>query len=149
MQRSTRMAVMPRFVLLYHDCPPHYARPSHWDLMLECGETLRTWALEKLPRTWEAAHARTVESYPQCPALALGNDVAADELGNHRRDYLEYEGDLTDHRGRVIRVAAGTYTTIAESSTCWQVSLAGEGLEGKIRLSRSDAESTRWRLTTI
>ena len=35
---------MPRYVILQHDTPPGYPRPLHWDLMLEQGRTLRTWA---------------------------------------------------------------------------------------------------------
>src|SRR4029079_11706988 len=100
---------MPRFVLLYHDCPPNYERTSHWDFMLESGDVLRTWALDRLPRDWEGAFARTSPVYPDCPLLAGDNTVAAMQLGHHRRDYLELEGPLSGDRGTVMRVAAGTY----------------------------------------
>ena len=96
---------MPRFVLLYHDCPPNYPRPSHWDLMLEAGDTLRTWALEQLPRDWHAVQLLTSKRvFHIVLAVAESNEVAAEELGDHRRDYLEYEGEVSDNRGRVIRV---------------------------------------------
>ncbi len=142
------MAGMPHFVLLYHDCPPQSARPSHWDLMLESGDTLRTWALENLPREWHVAHARTVERYPHCPPLTSGNEVMAEQLGNHRRDYLDFEGELSDDRGRVIRVAAGRYASESETPTCWQLSLAGDGATGQFRINRSDEDGTRWILTS-
>ena len=115
--------------------------------MLEAGDSLRTWALEKLPREWHAAHARTVESFPQCPALADGNEVAADQLSDHRRDYLEYEGELSGDRGRVMRVAAGSYASIEESPTCWHVSLTENGATRQFRLSCVIAGASRWKLT--
>ena len=114
---------MPRFVLLYHDCPPNYERASHWDFMLESGDVLRTWALERLPRDWQAAHSRTVGAYPNCPPLSPDNTVAAMQLGDHRRDYLELEGPLSGDRGTVMRVAAGTYRSEHESPGDWRVVL--------------------------
>jgi hypothetical protein len=35
---------MPRYIVLTHDHPF-----LHWDLMLECGERLRTWRLLEAP----------------------------------------------------------------------------------------------------
>jgi hypothetical protein len=140
---------MPRFVLLYHACPPDYIRPSHWDFMLESGEALRTWALYQLPRAWAAAHAQTGEIDPQCPELADDDAVPAEQLGEHRRNYLEYEGELSDHRGRVKRVAAGTFKSDAESAASWQLTLEGASIEGQIRLSRTGAEQSAWTLMTM
>src|SRR5205807_4006979 len=106
---------MPRFVLLYHDCPPSYVRPSHWDLMLECGDALRTWALEELPHDWQAAYARTTARDVNCASLAAENAVVAIQLGDHRREYLHLEGPLSANRGTVIRVAEGNYRSETES----------------------------------
>src|SRR5687768_6367400 len=61
---------MPRFVLLYHECPPDYVRESHWDFMLEAAGVLRTWAVAKLPRSWRAAWEKTAALHPDCPVLA-------------------------------------------------------------------------------
>jgi hypothetical protein len=141
------MASMPHFVLLYHDCPPHYTRPSHWDLMLEEGDVLRTWALERLPREWRQAHARTANAHPNCPAAAEGNDVAAEQLGDHRRDYLEYEGEVSGDRGWVRRVAAGTYTSAAESPAGWQLSLVGDIVSGIVVLRRMPLSDVHWTLS--
>src|SRR5262245_55078670 len=109
------MACMPRFVLLYHDYPAGYERPSHWDFMLETGDVLHTWALEQLPSDWQLAHSRTTAVYPNCPAIATSNDVAAVRLGDHRRDYLELEGPLSGGRGTVVRAAAGVYENERET----------------------------------
>src|SRR5947208_1748092 len=119
---------MPRFVLLYHDCPPGYIRPSHWDLMLECGNALRTWALEELPRAWRAAHARTAAIVLNCASLAAENTVVAVQLGDHRREYLQLEGALSANRGTVVRVGEGDYRSVAESPDCWRINFAGEAV---------------------
>jgi len=42
---------MPRFVILRHEPPPGSRGTPHWDLMLESGDALRTWALAELPAT--------------------------------------------------------------------------------------------------
>ena len=137
---------MSRFVLLYHNCPPTYPRPSHWDLMLESGDLLRTWALEKLPCGWRETQSLTQSKYPHCPALAAHNEVVAEQLADHRREYLEFEGDLTGNRGSVIRVAAGTYEVVAESPNQFEIVVIVDCISREIRLTRSDSETTQWRL---
>src|SRR5882757_3202700 len=138
---------MPRFVLLYHDCPSSYERASHWDLMLESGGVLRTWALERLPRNWEAAHTRTTAAHATCPLLGAENIVAAAQLGDHRRDYLEKEGPLSGSRGTVARVAAGTYRSQHESPDDWRVVLTSDDLSANARLARSEAGGEHWTLS--
>jgi hypothetical protein len=137
---------MPRFVLLYHDCPPDYERASHWDFMLESGDVLRTWALERLPHDWQAARSRTSVVYPNCPSLAADNTVAAMQLSDHRRDYLEKEGLLSGGRGTVIRVAAGTYGSEDEMPGNWQVVLASDEIATIVLLLQSEADEKRWTL---
>ncbi len=137
---------MPRFVLLYHECPPNYGRSSHWDFMLESGAVLRTWALEQLPYAWSDAHSRTKMRYPHCRMTSDGNAVAATQLGDHRRDYLALEGPLGGDRGSVIRVAAGIYRSAAESPDYWQLVLTGDDLRGALMLTRSSAVGGLWML---
>jgi hypothetical protein len=141
------MALMPRFVLLYHDCPPTYPRPSHWDLMLETGDMLRTWALAKLPRAWRTAREFTARIAPRCPDVAEADKVNVDALGDHRRDYLEYEGDLSGNRGRVFRIAEGTFQEEWETPTGWCVSLQGTAINGLIELDDVDEDGKQWTLT--
>src|SRR4051812_25941563 len=129
---------MPRFVLLYHDCPPSYGRPSHWDFMLESGDVLRAWALEQLPCHWHAAQFRTAIQYPQCGTVADTNVVTASALGHHRCAYLDLEGPLSGDRGGVLRVAAGTYRSESESRDCWRLTLSGDAINGPMTLTRCD-----------
>lgn len=124
---------MARFVLLYHDCPPGYVRASHWDLMLESGDMLRTWALDRLPRSWEEWRARTAERFPNCAAHADGEEVAAAALGDHRREYLEFEGEVSGGRGSVVRVASGVYE-IGEEARTQLVALREGAVTRRVRL---------------
>jgi hypothetical protein len=137
---------MPRFVLLYHVCPPDYQRASHWDLMLESGETLRTWALAELPRDWHLAQLRTAALYPDCPPTATGNAVDAEQLGNHRSAYLDYEGPASGDRGQVTRIDGGTYIVERELPDEWQLELVGSLLRGKIVLQQTAPVAARWML---
>ena len=138
---------MPRFVLLYHDCPPGYERPSHWDFMLETGDVLRTWALEQLPHDWQAAHSQTAAVYANCPAIAAANEVAAMQLGDHRREYLELEGPLSGGRGTVVRVAAGMYEIESETPDELRITVSGQLVVG-VRLLRNGDDRQQWKLCT-
>jgi hypothetical protein len=141
---------MPRFVLLYHECPTGYVRPSHWDLMLEAGDVLETWALAALPRDWHPAHAQTVVRYPTCPPLASGNTVSAEHLAAHRLAYLDYDGPISGGRGEVVRVAAGTYIQLSHGDEVWDVSLddGGPTSVGAFTLQSTGPDSIVWQLTS-
>ena len=138
---------MPRFVLLYHKCPPGYERPFHWDLMLEANGTLRTWALARLPRDWRAIQHRTADADPNCPPIASDNSVGAEQLPDHRLDYLHQEGPLSNNRGHVSRIDAGTYVTETEAAARWEIHLTGGELCGKIALRQHSPGSAQWMLT--
>lgn len=100
---------MPRFVILEHDHPT-----LHWDLMLESGDALKTWRLPAPP--------------PQSPTTALA-------LGDHRLDYLHYEGPVSGNRGVVKRWDRGTYATVeTETSQDWTIALDGARWQGTLTL---------------
>ena len=75
-----------RYVVLRHE----QIDQPHFDLMFETapGSALATWRSDEWPVT---ARARL------------------QPLGDHRRDYLEYEGPVSGHRGVVRRVAGGMH----------------------------------------
>jgi hypothetical protein len=139
-------SAMPRFVLLYHDCPTHGALASHWDFMLESGDMLRTWRLMQLPRLWKAAHDQTVAQFRSCPALAESDAIAAAQLGDHRLAYLDYEGDVSGGRGRVIRVATGTYAYASEAILQIKCKLEGDSVDGHVVLERKTPQEESWML---
>jgi hypothetical protein len=138
---------MPRFVLLYHECPRGYDRASHWDFMLEVGESLRTWALFELPQDWQAAQSLTASLFPTCAAVSAVNLVGAEPLGDHRRDYLEYEGPVSGQRGRVMRIDAGGYRSLSESRESWSIELRGGHLPGIVTLTAGANDAGNWTLT--
>jgi hypothetical protein len=79
-----------RFVVLFHQLPPGNLRGDHWDLMLEQDGKLLTWSLTE--------------------PLEPGKSIAAERLADHRIDYLQYEGSISDDRGSVSRIREGTYS---------------------------------------
>ncbi len=118
---------MPRLVILRHETPPGYSRPAHFDLMLESGGALRTWACEALP--------------------APGQAIAAEQLADHRLDYLDFEGAVSGSRGSVLRVAAGDYEVLEESEAVLRVRLSGRQLQGVLTLVRDATSPQRFRIS--
>ena len=144
--RPAYTAAMPRFVLLFHQCPPGYQRPSHWDLMLEADGVLHTWALAELPCHWQAIHQTTLAVCGSCPPLATGDTVDADELADHRPAYLDYEGPVSGDRGSVTRVAAGTWDETDREADRLEFTLASPDIHGKVVLHRVQPGGTNWQL---
>ncbi|MEZ5991449.1 MAG: hypothetical protein R3E76_03765 [Planctomycetota bacterium] len=66
---------------------------AHFDLMLEVEgqEKLRTYQLAAWP-------------------LAVGESCAVEALDDHRRVYLQFEGEISGGRGVVRRVLSGTWS---------------------------------------
>jgi hypothetical protein len=111
---------MPRFVILRHESPGGL----HWDLMLEAGESLRTWAL------------------PQPPEPHV--ELACRALPDHRLAYLDYEGPVSGNRGSVTRWDQGTYTLVSEIAEELVVELRGGMLVGRAILRRLSGQSAAW-----
>lgn len=130
---------MPRFVLLYHECPPGFEKPSHWDFMLEAGEVLWTWELRELPAAWQAV-------LPQLKS-SPNTIVSATRLADHRLAYLDYEGPLTNNRGNVSRQMSGDYQHVESTSQRIVVRLTAEKLQMTVELVETN-QSGVWKLTT-
>jgi hypothetical protein len=118
---------MPRFVVLLHETPPGYSRGRHYDLMLEQGGALWTWALEALPEV-------------------DGPAVPAERLADHRLAYLDYEGDIAGKRGHVSRIDRGTWEAGGGDSAGLLFCLKGDLLYGELTLSPPSADSDHWLL---
>lgn len=118
---------MPRYVVLFHELPPDDQRAAHWDLMLEWGGVLRTWAL------------------PREPAPPL--DCEAEQLFDHRAIYLEYEGPVSGKRGSVTRWDEGEYHLEHDAEGALTVVLNGRRLRGRLTLARKGVGSHFWRVS--
>lgn len=95
-----------RFVILEHEY-----RGIHWDFMLEWGTTLRTWALSQPP--------------------VREGEILARSLSDHRLEYLDYEGPVSNDRGKVKRWDQGTFQLIIENENRVVVRLQGTKLLGE------------------
>jgi hypothetical protein len=120
---------MPRFVLLEHRW-----KGVHWDLMLEIGEVLRSWAIDA--------------------PIVVGQELPARALPDHRRVYLDYEGVISGDRGTVRRLDEGTYCMILWTAEQVRVELAGFQLVGEVELRQvggnsNGAPSWRFRLGNL
>lgn len=115
---------MRAYVLLRHDPPMRSAATVHWDLMLDTGTILRTWALDELP--------------------VVDRPIAARGLPDHRRAYLEYEGPVSGDRGEVTRIERGQYSVIEEQSGLLVARLAGSMQARTLRLQRDARNRQRW-----
>ena len=111
---------MQRFAVLEHDSP----RGLHWDLLLETGATLRTWALAAPP------------DHP--------GPITADELPDHRPVYLDYEGPVSGNRGSVRRWDHGTYEVQEQSDVRWVVKLLGGKLNGLVTIEKVADQPGKW-----
>ena len=119
---------MPRYVILRHELPEHHGlgpkRESHWDLMLQCGGVLRTWAMEEAP--------------------ADGVTCRAEALADHRLAYLEYEGPVSGNRGVVSRFDAGQYEVLQEDSHSLDLALSGGRSPARVVLTRNVGDGTHF-----
>jgi hypothetical protein len=122
MQSDYRL--MPRYVILRHETPAGFERPTHWDLMLEREGVLVTWALAEAP--------------------AIGKTISAEKLADHRLPYLDYEGPVSQGRGTVTRWDAGEYLAEKTGPEDWIVRLIGGKLRGKVALGKVPASDTFW-----
>ena len=108
--------IMPRYVVLEHRDAPRSAGRPHWDLMLEFGPQLRTWALDEPPQATKT--------------------IAAEALPAHRLDYLDYEGPISGGRGSVSRYCTGKYQLLDDQPDCVRLRLIGTRLQGLATLCR-------------
>lgn len=100
-----------RFVILHHQS----TSGVHWDVMLETDSALTTWAIP-----------------PQCQT-GMSFTCPANRLPDHRKHYLDYEGKISDNRGVVFRINAGTYKQLSPE----QFILHGTNFSGKLTIESS------------
>ena len=99
----------------------------HWDLMLEEGEHLATWQTPAPPEQWGDI------------------PLTCQKIFDHRLKYLAYEGSLSDNRGEVRIVAAGTYQPMQITDAQWHVRLESDSISGNLGLHK--IREDQWQLT--
>jgi hypothetical protein len=104
-----------RYVVLHHTGS---GDGDHFDLMLEVpgNERLMTWRVMMPPGRW-------------------GGDVGAVRIGDHRKAYLSYEGDISGGRGKVRRVEEGMANVTLVGRGHIELALAGSGRTIRLALS--------------
>lgn len=119
---------MAQFVLLEHDTRPRPTADApagavHWDLMLEVqpGGPLATWRLAQNP-------------------VCTATPIACERIGDHRREYLEYEGEISGDRGRVRRIDRGELRVQRGEPGEIRAAFAGAALCGAFVLRESAAD---------
>ena len=109
---------MPRFVVLLHETPHDSDWPTHWDFMIEDGDSLATWALEHEP----------------CSITT----IVAKSLAPHRLDYLDYEGPISGDRGNVSQWDSGSFEWRSRDDDCIVIVLKGSKLHAIATVRRQN-----------
>ena len=112
---------MPAFVIQKHE---KQGEPVHWDLMLERGEVLKTFRLDRPPEQLVTEHA-----------------IAA-PIFDHDKRFLTFEGTVNRGLGTVQIVERGRYQTLSQTDTAWSFTLEGSVLQGRFTLKVDD--NNRW-----
>lgn len=116
---------MPRFVTQQHE---KQSEQVHWDLMLEQGDVLKTFRLDKPPED------------------ILVHPVRAAPIFDHPLKFLTYEGPVNKGLGRVHIVDQGTYELISQSMHDLKMILRGEVLTGLFHMHKTD---NTWLFTAV
>jgi len=112
-----------RFVIHQHST----AGQTHWDLMLESGDILQTYRLDKAPA-----------DIPHGPCDAV-------KIFDHPLKFLTYQGPVNKGKGKVRIVETGTYQILQEKHDLIKLNLNGQILKGKSVLTH--IKDDNWLLT--
>ncbi|MEZ6138341.1 MAG: hypothetical protein R3C53_25945 [Pirellulaceae bacterium] len=108
-----------RFVLLWHELPATQLLTSHWDFMVETADLLLTFRLDRLPQDGTTA-------------------ILAERLSDHRQRYLDFEGELSNDRGHVRRVAKGNYQLVDSANNLLILALNSTWFTGQMQFQFCD-----------
>ncbi|QDU78504.1 hypothetical protein Pla110_02080 [Polystyrenella longa] len=106
-----------RFTILIHDFPF-----LHWDLLVEDGETLRTWRLHEEPDQ--------------------SLKIVCEPLPDHRLIYLDYEGPVSRDRGNVQQWTTGRCELSVPAEGRIELELSSPRLTGKMSIRQEN--DGRW-----
>ena len=108
-----------RFVIQKHT----RGKDVHWDFMLQLGETLQTYRLDKAPEE------------------VLHQTANAVRIFNHPLKFLTYQGPVNKGRGNVRLIEAGTYQITHQKRNRIELNLSGQILRGKFTLTHIKNDS--------
>jgi hypothetical protein len=99
----------------------------HWDFMLESGNHLRTWRLDKNLDELVNQSAKAVKIF------------------DHPLKFLTYEGPINKGQGQVEITDTGTHKILHEDGKSIELDLNGQVLKGKFTLTH--IEEDKWRFS--
>ena len=100
---------------------------THWDLMLQDGELLKTWRLDIGPEE------------------ILSQSAKATKIFDHPLRFLTYQGPVNKGKGMVKIADKGTYKAENETVGNLEIFLSGCILRGRFRLDKADSNSWRFK----
>jgi hypothetical protein len=105
-----------RFVIHKHTL----GKDTHWDLMIEQGEILKTWRLENPPEKLATEKTK------------------ATPIFDHDKKFLTYQGPVNNGKGMVEIVDEGTCIIESISENDTQINFEGKILRGNYHLAQID-----------
>ena len=112
-----------KFVIQEHTS----TQDTHWDFMLQTGDSLQTWRLDKPPRR------------------IISQRTVAIKIFDHPLKFLTYEGPVNKGKGSVQIAETGTYQIIYKDENQIELNLTGRILNGKFTLTCLEEEN--WELS--
>lgn len=120
-----------------HDCQRHFvihrhSTPdgTHWDLMLEMQDLLRTWRLN-IP-----------------PAQINDDPIYAEQIDDHSKRFLTYEGPVQNDTGEVKIVEHGFFHITEDTIFSLKIILKGQTLNGSFGLHK-EPDKGNWEFKKI
>lgn len=120
-------------VVLHHTGAP---QGDHYDWLLEDPRRMQ----DPVTALWAA---RVTQPLSQWNILRMWDLTP---LPPHRRDYLTYEGPLTDNRGSVSRVDQGTFTSTEWTDDRLVIDVKMNRFAGTVELQRLGADKWQAKL---
>ena len=99
-----------RFVIHKHTL----GKETHWDLMIEWGDKLKTWRLENPPEKLASAKTK------------------ATPIFDHDKKFLTYQGPVNNGKGTVEIIDEGTCTIYSDDGKILKIVFAGRILKKQI-----------------
>lgn len=107
----------------------HHAKRMHWDLRFEIDDTLKSWALPKIPQQKE------------------GEKRLAVAVDDHPIEYALFEGEIPEGNygaGQVMVWDRGTFEILEKESKKLVVDIKGDKLKGKYCLLHFKPQEKNW-----